>query len=89
MTLIPPTSTHHTPAYRRQRKNSGHDIAFVRLNGKRIYLGAYDSPESHARYHQLVAEWEMAGRLLPAPPTTRSRSPRSLASTWPSPGPTT
>ncbi|MFW6062018.1 MAG: tyrosine-type recombinase/integrase, partial [Planctomycetota bacterium] len=37
-----------------------------------IYLGPYDSPESRARYHELIAEWEMSGRVLPPPPETIS-----------------
>lgn len=68
MTATAPRPTFHTPAYRRQHKKSGTDLAFVRLDGKRIYLGTYDSPESRARYHQVIGEWEMAGRLLPSPP---------------------
>jgi integrase len=68
MTTVSVRPTYHTPAYRRQQKKSGQDLAFVRLDGKRIYLGTYDSPESRARYHQLIAEWEMAGRILPSPP---------------------
>jgi integrase len=71
VTTVSTRPTFHTPAYRRQKKkykNSGHDLAFVRLDGKRIYLGSYDSAESRARYHQVIAEWEMSGRLLPSPP---------------------
>jgi hypothetical protein len=68
MSTIAPRPTFHTPAYRRQHKKSGTDPAFVRLDGKRVYLGTYDSPESRARYHQIIAEWEMSSRLLPSPP---------------------
>ena len=68
MTTIPARFIYHTPAYRCQKKKSGQCLAFVRLDGKRIYLGTYDSPESRGRYHQLIAEWERAGRLLPTPP---------------------
>jgi integrase len=31
--------------------------AFVRLNGKCIYLGVHDTPESHAQYERLIANW--------------------------------
>jgi len=40
------------------------------VTGKRkpYYLGRYDSPESHERYHHLVATWEARGRRLPDQP---------------------
>jgi integrase len=60
--------TPSTPAYRRQPKKNGHDLAFVLLAGRKFYLGRYDTPESRARYHQFIAEWELAGRLAPALP---------------------
>jgi hypothetical protein len=37
------------------RKTKG--LAYVRLNGEFIYLGRYGSPESHAEYRHLIAEW--------------------------------
>ena len=43
-----------TPKYR-LHKASGQ--ALVQLNGRRIYLGKYGSPESKERYRRLVAEW--------------------------------
>lgn len=58
------------PAYRRQTKPNGKNLAFVLLDGHRYYLGAYDSPESRAKYHQLIAEWEIAGRVAPQPQET-------------------
>jgi integrase len=30
------------------------------VNGKRIYLGLYDSPESHAAFDRIMADWETA-----------------------------
>src|SRR5687767_7951668 len=51
-----------TPKYRRQKLPGRADRAFVELNGKRIMLGLYDSPESREKYHRLVAEWEANGR---------------------------
>jgi integrase len=42
------------PKYRHYRPKR---LAVVRLNGKDIYLGAYDSPESWEKYHRLIAEW--------------------------------
>jgi integrase len=54
-----------TPKYRRQREASGHDRAFVELNGKRIHLGTWNSPESRQLYDRLVAEWLANHRTLP------------------------
>lgn len=44
------------PNYRRQRRQGRPDIAFVEINGRRQYLGEYDSPESLERYERLCAE---------------------------------
>ena len=44
------------PKYRRQ-STVGSDRAFVVLNGVRHYLGQFDSPDSKATYHRLLAEW--------------------------------
>ena len=57
-----------TPSYRRQRKKDGNDLAFVEIDGRRHYLGPYETAASRERYHRLVAEWEAAGGLLPAAP---------------------
>jgi len=52
-----------TPKYRKQ-KSTGGDRAFVELNGSRLYLGQWNTPESRAKYHRLLKEWESAGRQL-------------------------
>src|SRR5262245_52175047 len=49
------------PSYRRH-KASGQ--AVVVLGGKSFYLGKWDSPESHAAYERVVAEWLANGRRL-------------------------
>lgn len=41
------------PKYRHYRPKN---LAVVRIDGKDHYLGHYDSPESHERYHRLLAE---------------------------------
>ncbi|MBX3408209.1 MAG: site-specific integrase [Phycisphaeraceae bacterium] len=57
------------PAY---RCRSGYDQALVTLtdsaSGKRrdYWLGPHGSRESRERYHRLIADWEAAGRRLPA-----------------------
>jgi integrase len=47
-------------------KRSGQ--AIVRLAGRDVYLGPYDSPESRERYDRFVAEWLANGRRPPEPP---------------------
>ena len=42
------------PSYRHQKSRG---LAVVRIDGRDIYLGPYDSPESHAKYEQLIADW--------------------------------
>ncbi len=49
-----------TPKYRRHKRKTG-DLAFVELNGRRIYLGKYKSPESKQKYKRVIAEWMMSG----------------------------
>jgi len=56
--------TTRTPKFR-HHKASGQ--GFVELNGRRLYLGRYELPETRQRYHQTVAEWLAAGRQLPVP----------------------
>lgn len=48
-----------TPSYR-LHKPSGQ--AVVTLNGGDVYLGKWNTPESHSKYDQLVAEWLVRGR---------------------------
>lgn len=57
------------PVYRRQKQRGRADQAFVVLDGRRHYLGAYDSPMSHAAYQKLVGEWLQGGGTLPPPPS--------------------
>lgn len=53
------------PKYRRRRRRKSEDTAFVEINGKRVPLGFYDTPESWEKYHRVLAEWESNGRRLP------------------------
>ena len=39
--------------------------AKVRLAGKDFYLGSHGSPESYARYHALLAEYNAYGKRIP------------------------
>lgn len=52
------------PKYRHQKSR---DLAVVRIGGRDIYLGRYDSPESHEAYNRVVAEWFARGESPPLP----------------------
>lgn len=61
----PPKYRHHKATKR----------AYVQLDGRPVYLGRYDSPESWEKYHRLIGEWLANGRRLPAPATSVPRQP--------------
>lgn len=54
-----------TPSFRLHKATSQ---GFVEFDGRRIYLGRADRPETRERYHRLVAEWIANGRQLPVDP---------------------
>jgi len=45
----------HFPPYPSKRHPTGQ--ARIRLNGRQVYLGAWGSPESRAKFDALRAEW--------------------------------
>ena len=49
----------------RQHKSTGQ--GYVLLNGRFIYLGRFDHPETRVKYERVLAEWLAAGRQLPTP----------------------
>ena len=53
-----------TPKYRHHR---GTGQAFVRLDGRDVYLGRYDSDQSRAEYARLIAAWLANKRRMPLP----------------------
>ncbi len=55
------------PKYCRQRFKNGKDLAYVTLDGKKVYLGPYDSPASRQAYHEMLAERVANGDAAPAP----------------------
>lgn len=61
------------PAYRVHRAK---DLGYVRLNGRMVYLGRANSPESLAAYHRTVAEFLACGRMSGA---DRSKQGGSVA----------
>ena len=42
--------------------------AYVTIDGRSRYLGAYGSPESQEKYHRLIATWAAHGGQLPPTP---------------------
>jgi integrase len=59
---VKPSKNRLAPTYRKH-KASGQ--AVVTLNGRDVYLGQFESPESYIRYEQVVADWLTRGRQLP------------------------
>jgi integrase len=57
-----PTRSHRQPKYRHFKPKN---LAVVRIQGHDHYLGAYDSPESHEKYHRLLAEFHANGTVAP------------------------
>jgi integrase len=51
------------PKYRHHKPKN---LAVVRINGRDVYLGRYDSPESREKYNRVIAEWLTTGEA-PAP----------------------
>jgi integrase len=40
----------------------------VKIDGRRYYLGKFNSPESRDKYDMLIGRWKAGGRMLPEPP---------------------
>ena len=52
------------PAIYRQKRRNGQDTAFTIIDGKRIHLGIFSTPDAETEYRRLVAEWN-AGIVAP------------------------
>src|SRR4051794_3937539 len=66
------------PSYCRDKAT---DRAYVVIDGRRHYLGRFDSPESRDAYDRLIGEWIARGRRRPPPlprPVGPPRGPRRL-----------
>lgn len=50
--------------------NCDKGLARTTVNGKRVYLGKFNSPESRAKYQQILADWESAHAERTAAPVT-------------------
>ena len=55
-------SCRNVPKYRHYRPKN---LAVVRIDNTDQYLGKYDSPESHEKYHRLIAEWLSGNQSAP------------------------
>lgn len=62
-----------TPKYCLQ-KSSG--LAYVKIDGRRHYLGKHDSEDSKARYQELINQWQT--RLDPETPVDLTIGERSI-----------
>jgi integrase len=73
-----PVQKSELPAYCHHKARN---LAFVRLNGKAIYLGRYGSAESRAEYDRLIQQWLDGGRAMPeqAPQDDESYTVTELA----------
>jgi integrase len=56
-----------TPKYCHHK---GRDLAFVKINGRMIYLGKYGSPESRDRYDEEIIKWRRDNDLAATHTTT-------------------
>lgn len=63
---VPSTRPPKKPQYCRQRNKGRADRAYVRIDGKTIWLGVYGSPESRRRYEDLTS----GDTSAPPPPAT-------------------
>ncbi|NOY41187.1 MAG: tyrosine-type recombinase/integrase [Planctomycetes bacterium] len=57
------------PKYSRQREKNRADRAFVRIDGRKIKLGVYGSPESKAKYADLIGGYHVEPPKLSTDPT--------------------
>jgi integrase len=63
-----------TPKYRHYKPKN---LAVVRIDGRDIYLGRYDSKESKEKYWRIIAEWNLTGTVS-APQATKAPEPAEV-----------
>ncbi|MCO6046366.1 hypothetical protein NG895_20905 [Aeoliella sp. ICT_H6.2] len=66
-----PRLFHRPPAYRLHKSTKQ---AVVSLFGERLYLGPYGSQQSHARYQEILKQWERARHQQSQPATPQHAS---------------
>ncbi|MFO7775485.1 MAG: integrase core domain-containing protein [Candidatus Hydrogenedentota bacterium] len=64
-----PKNTSTRPPKLCRHKNSNR--AYVRINGKQIFLGPWDSPKAKRRYHEILRDWAEYGGVMPGPHTSK------------------
>jgi hypothetical protein len=65
------------PKYSRSKEKDRHDRAYLWLNGKRVWLGRYGSPESKAKYAEMIggaADTKIIPRQCTRPPRSELTS---------------
>jgi len=81
---MPAKSGSKQPKYSFHNRRGQAVVTLVdRINRRRIvkYLGVYDSPESRAKYHNLIGKWEANDRRLdPAPTERKAETPAGVVS---------
>jgi integrase len=58
-------------AIHRQKRRTGQDTAFTVIDGQRVHLGVYGSPEAEKEYRRVIAEWN-TGMIAPKPERTEN-----------------
>ena len=53
------------PKLCRQKMSRGDDLAYVKINGKKIHLGKWNTPEAVEKYKRALAAW-LTAKQLPA-----------------------
>src|SRR5262249_52545510 len=72
-----PERTDYQPKYRHYKPK---DLAVVRLAGRDVYLGKFDSPESGQKYYRVLAEWKATGSAPgPAPASASAADTPTVA----------
>ena len=57
------------PTIRRQKRRGRQDTAFTVIDGQRVHLGVYGTPEAKKEYHRVVAKWN-TGIIAPKQTST-------------------
>jgi integrase len=52
--------------------------AFVKVDGRQVWLGRHGDPLTQEKYDRLVAQWLANGRSLPLPPAATDASPTTV-----------
>ena len=76
-----PRLGNRVPAYCRHKRKKGHDLAYVLLSGRTIYLGPHGTKRSKREYDRILEEWLANDRRLPAEdesPTITQPQPGSV-----------